>query len=851
MSDTTPDTLAAALALHAAGCSVVAVRTDGSKRPQGAWQHLQTTRLEEHQIHSLFAHGHPGVGVICGAVSGGLEMLEFEGRAVDEGVLDQLVEILTNSGLDQLWMRIATGWLERSPSGGLHLHYRITGAPVPGNTKLASRPAREDEYTEAERELLEKHPGKKIIRGLIETRGEGGFVVTAPSHGPVHASGRPYELLAGGPATMPTISTDEHKALHTICRMLNTVPTDEPQATTPSARPEPLDEAAAFLFSTNDSPATGGITPGDDFEQRTEWSEILEPHGWRRLFTSGQTTYWQRPGKDGREPSATTGRAMDRDRLYVFTTSTEFVPERPYTKFGAHTLLNHGGDHTGAARELRRQGYGAPAPEPVRHLTAVPSPRPSTDGTAALNIVQHPAADPDGPQTYTRTDDGNALRLVDEHESGIRYCPQRSWLVWDGHRWKWDETGTVYELARVIARALPNGEGEAQHRARSLSARGLESMVKVARTDPRIVAPLASLDANPWELNTPAGVVDLHTGQLSAPDPASLHTRTTTVAPDFEKPAERWLKFLHDTFQGDSETITYVQRLLGVSLIGTVLEQILPFAFGDGANGKSTLADTVMRIIGIGETGYAISAPSEMLLASSQNSHPTEIARLAGARMVVASELDDGQRFAEARIKLFTGRDIITGRFMRQDFFSFAPTHTLWLLGNHKPAVRTGGPAFWRRLRLVPFLHTVPEHLRDPHLEEVLVDEEAPSILAWLIRGAADYNAHGLSTPASVQAATEAYQGDQDTVARFVADMCTLGTPGALGMQTPSAHLRGAYETWCQQEGEEKPVSAKKFAAQLQKPPFNVQLDRNNRCRFFDGIRLNQAVTEDDSESRW
>lgn len=854
MSIPPPDTLTAALALNAAGCSVVSVRVDGTKHPRGAWKLYQSERADEQLLTRWFAEGHPGIGVVAGAVSGGLELLELEGRALDEGVLQEFAEILEASGLAELWTRIATGWLVRSPSGGLHLMYRVVGAAVPGNTKLASRLAREDEYTEDERELLERHPNKKILRGWIETRGEGGFFVTAPSHGAVHPTGRPYELLAGGPASMATITTDEHQALHAIARMLDAIPSDdvakvEPPHIAAGQKPgEPLDAAAAFLFS-GDHHDASGLKPGDDYEQRTTWPEILAPHGWTLLRTIGTTSYWRRPGKTDPGPSATTGRAADRDRLYVFTTSTEFDAERPYTKFGAYALLNHGGDHTAAARELRRLGYGEPAPEPVRHLTSVPArEQPAFDGTAALNVHEHPTASQAGPGTYTRTDDGNALRLVDEHEARIRFVPQRSWLIWDGHRWTWDDTGSVYELARDIARALPDGEGEAQHRLRSLSARGLEAMVKVARTDPRIVAPLATLDANPWELNTPDGVVDLRTGKLSTPDPAALHTRTTTVGPDFEKPAERWQAFLNDTFNSDPALITYVQRLLGVSLIGTVLEQILPFAFGDGANGKSTLADTVMRIIGIGETGYAISAPSEMLLASSQNSHPTEIARLAGARMVVASELDDGQRFAEARIKLFTGRDIITGRFMRQDFFSFAPTHTLWLLGNHKPAVRTGGPAFWRRLRLVPFLHTVPEHLRDTHLEEHLVDHEAPAILAWLIRGAADYAQHGITTPDSVQAATEEYQGDQDTIARFIADMCTLGAPGTQTMQVPSATLRTAYERWCQQEGEEA-VSAKKFAATLQKPPHNVQSSRTSRFRFFDGIRLNQ--TEDDTESGW
>ncbi|MFF2651494.1 phage/plasmid primase, P4 family [Streptomyces sp. NPDC058045] len=818
MSSTHPqDTLTAAHAWRAAGASVVPAAANGTKAPLGQWKPYMRQAADEQQLTAWFSNGHPGLGIILGAVSGNLEMLEFEGRAVAEAVHTEFGEIAEASGLGKVWSAIKTGYCERTPSGGYHLIYRVTDGPVLGNTKLARRPA-----TEAE---LQAAPGARV-QVLIETRGEGGFVVTAPSHGPVHDTGRPWELLAGGPESIATVSGDERDALFQIARMLDTTQHTETPA------PAATDPASAFLHGSGPAPAAdGSISPLDDYEQRTTWADILKPRGWRLLLTRGSTSYWQRPGKTGPGVSATTGHATDRDRLYVFTTSTEFEPERPYTKPGAYALLEHDGDHSAAARALRARGYGQ-RPQP-RHLAVVPTPAAPVDGAAALQVNEPAAAA--GPGTYSRTDDGNALRLVDQHADTIRYCPQRGWLTWDGHRWAWDERGHVAELARDIARSLPEGDGQQQHKQRSLSARGLDSMVKVARTDPRIVAPLATLDANPWQLNTPDGVVDLRTGQLTAPDPASLHTRTTTVAPDPERPAERFRSFLEDTFGGDADLITYVQRLLGVSLIGTVTEQLLPFAFGDGANGKSTLADTVMRLVGIGETGYSISAPSEMLLASSASNHPTEIARLAGARFVVASELDDGQRFAEARIKMLTGRDIITGRFMRQDFFSFTPTHTLWLLGNHRPQVRTGGPAFWRRLRLVPFLNTVPEHLRDTSLEEHLVDQEGPAILAWLIRGAADYARHGLITPAAVQTATEEYQGEQDTVGRFVDDMCTIGIPGTPGMQTPSKVLRATYERWCEKEDEE-PVSAKKLAGQMKK--HGVQIGRTKDLRFYDGVAL-------------
>lgn len=838
--DATPDTLAAALTLHAAGCSVVAVRADGSKHPLGTWKAYQTARADEAELRGKFAHAHPGVGIITGAVSGGLEMYELEGRAVDEGVLDRLTEILIASGLTDLWQRIATGWLERSPSGGLHFHYRVTGG-VPGNTKLASRLAREDELTDTERDLLTRHPNKKILRGWIETRGEGGFVVTAPSHGPVHPSGLPYELLAGGPETCPTITPDEHQALHTISRMLDQVPSDEVAKGEPThvgTGQAPLDEAAAFLFSGGGDRAEGGLTPGDDFEQRASWAVILQPHGWRHLFTSGQTMYWQRPAKDGREPSATTGRAMDRDRLYVFTTSTEFVAERPYTKFGAHTLLNHGGDHSAAARELRRLGYGEPAPEPVRHLTSVPTQQLATDGTAALHL--HPTAQTDSPGTYTRTDDGNALRLIDEHEHEIRYVPQRGkWLRWDGHRWAWDDAGEVREMARAIARALPNGEGEAKHRARSLSAAGIAAMITMATTDPRTVALMNRLDAQPLHLNTPAGIVDLTTGKTTPNDPAQMHTRSTAVAPDPSMPIPRFIQFLTDTFGEDSDIASFVQRLAGYSTSGDTRFHILPFLNGPGGNGKSVILDVFRILLG----DYAATAPNTFLMAGQQQ-HETEVARLQGLRLVIVSEVNQDARFDEAKMKLTTGGDALTARFMRQDHFTFEPTHHLWLMGNHLPAVKAGGDSFWRRLRLIPFTRSVPTERKIEGLARILADEEGPGILAWMVAGAVDVFSGGLREPAAVMAFTETYAEEEDSLARFMGDCCHLG--GGTHVVINTSKLRGAYDDWCRAEGE-TPLKPQVFGREL-RTRFGIDQIRSNGRRFYVGVALLTQPGDDEGD---
>lgn len=437
---------------------------------------------------------------------------------------------------------------------------------------------------------------------------------------------------------------------------------------------------------------------------------------------------------------------------------------------------------------------------------------------------------------YGATEDGLARALVDRHGNQLRYCPQRGlWLHWTGHRWLWDDAEQHREYVRGIAREIPPERPWTTFRRRALSAAGVNGVSRLAQTDPRIVVNVADLDARPYELNTPAGIVDLHTGELRPPDPAALHTRSTTVAPDFTRPGAAFDQFLATTFGSDGDLLRYVQRLLGISAIGTVLEQVMPFVHGPGANGKSTLMEAIMHALGLGGGGYAMAAPSEMLMSRIYQEHPAEIAQLAGARLVVCSELDDGQKFHEARVKLLTGRDSINARFMHRDPFTFVPSHTLWLLGNHKPAARVGGPAFWRRVRLLPFTHVVPDVKRDPKLGEKLA-EEAPAILAWIVRGAADYHGTGIGEPASVKTATSEYENDQNTIGRFVEELCHL-VPGNEQIRVWRDELRSFYEKWCRENGDE-PVSQKRFVAEVQTLSGDDGRGKTRGRRYFSGITL-------------
>lgn len=825
-----------ALSWHSLGYTPLPVRTDGSKAPAVNWSSWQHAQADAATVVDWFTnHDTEGLGIVCGGPAS-LEMFELEGRAVDEGLLEQLTQAMVDHDAGDLWARIEGGYLEHTPSGGLHFHWRVSDGPALPNRKLARRPATADEAAAGQR-----------IQVLIETRGQNGFTVVAPSSGRTHPSGQSWAAIAGSPAGIPAITTAERDLIHAVASTLDQMPVRDPG------------RADGHVRAPHDSAV--GLRPGDDYNERGDW-DVLARNGWQIHHRGAAgSIYWTRPGKPLAEgPSATTGRAQDADRFYCFTTSTEFEPEQPYSRLGVLAVLEHGGDYGAAAKALAGAGYGtAPRPDPVRvedlidrtqpvvveHsgpvtvpegtiANVVHLPPPRVDGTSAITVDQPPATITDLTLArYGQTEDGVARALVDLSADVLRYCPQRGlWLTWNGARWEWDEREQHRELVKRLARQLPDNDVWRRFRARALSAAGVAGVVALARTDPGVTVHLDDLDAHPWELNTPGGTIDMRSGVLVAADRLALHSRATSVTPDYDSPAPAWDRFLADTFGGDADLVRFVQRLLGLTAIGQVLEQQLPFAFGPGANGKSTLMNVAMRILGRGRDGYAIALDAEALMVRKHSEHPAELAQLAGARMVVSSEIEDGQRFAEARVKQLTGGDAISARFMRGNPFTFTPTHTLWLVGNHKPGTTAGGPAFWRRIKLLPFDHVVPEDRRDPHLEDKLM-AEAPQILAWIARGAADYADHGMGTPDAVTLATDAYRDDQDSVGKFVAEACMKTREGRVKV----GELRSAYERFCRDSGD-APVSAKKFGEVLRDVHGVALIKGTGGVRMYAGVTL-------------
>lgn len=825
----TEEILATALAWHDAGFCVLPARADGSKAPGvSTWMKYQHETPPRQLVEAWFSVDREGIGLVCGAISGNLEMLELEGRAVAGGALADLAALIESTGLADLWIRVTdSGYAERTPSGGLHLLYRVDGIEVPGNTKLAGRAATAGE--------LAANPKQKVL-GLAETRGEGGYVVVAPSAGPTHPSGKPWTLAYGRAGHVATITAAERDHLHRLFRTLDRMP--EPAA---AELPRPLQLVRA----------DGDVRPGDDFEARTPWDDplLLGGAGWTAVFRRGTTVHWRRPGKDTPGISATTGRDPARDRLYVFSSSTEFDTEVPYTKFGAYTVLHHGGDHSAAGRELARLGYGVrQTDQQIERDAFVDLLPPGTDrrlevvdGTAA-RVLAEPAP---SPARFGATQDGMALAFADRHQHELRYCPQRGrWLRWEGHRWAWDDAEAHRELARALARDLPEAEGWKEFRRSCLSATGVAGITRLAQSDPRIVAHLDTLDADPWALNTPGGIINLRTGTTRPSEPGALCTRSTPVGADPGADPGRWHEFLADTFGDDPDLIGYLRRLVGYSAVGIVGAHVLPFAHGSGGNGKGVFLEALAGVLG----DYATTAPNGFLMAQHFAGHDTEIARLAGARMVICSEVNEEDRFDEAKVKMLTGGDSLTARFMRQDYFTFPPTHQLWLMGNHQPAVRAGGRSFWRRLRLIPFEHEVPDEKVVEDLQGILVRDHGPALLAWIVAGAVAYAEGGLKDPEKVRAATAEYAHDQDSVARFLEDCGHFG--GGDQVATRVTRVREAYESFCAGEGL-RPVTAKKFGMEMERSGATLVRTRTARMYANFALLVEDNASHDPSDGNW
>ncbi len=403
---------------------------------------------------------------------------------------------------------------------------------------------------------------------------------------------------------------------------------------------------------------------------------------------------------------------------------------------------------------------------------------------------------------------GNARRFVDFERANVRYVPEfKAWLTLDAKNfWRRDTDGEIVRRAKDVIdtikgeakNAADQQKGELaqellKHASRSGGAQRIAAMIELARTEPGIPLTSSALDQDPMLFGVANGVLDLRTGKLRPARAEDYITQRSPVVFDPAATCPTWEMFLQRVMGDDPELFSYIKRAVGYSLTGDTREHVFFFAHGSGANGKSTFTDIVQRFVG----DYGRQIQSETLMVQKGKSASNDIARLFGARAVIASETEEGARLAEVMIKQATGGDTLTARYLYCEFFEFRPQFKLWIVGNHKPAIRGTDLGIWRRVHLIPFTVTIPPEQRDKALSEKL-RTELPGILNWALEGCLEWQRDGLNPPATVTAATDEYRREMDVIGAWIDERCEVNRAA----RTSVRDLYRDYRAWAEDNGE-------------------------------------------------
>ncbi len=423
---------------------------------------------------------------------------------------------------------------------------------------------------------------------------------------------------------------------------------------------------------------------------------------------------------------------------------------------------------------------------------------------------------------YMLNEDNLATAFADQHRRQLRFSHDRGhWFVWDGTRWREDATDLAFEWARQLCRKH-NTEAKKSFAKAAVAA----AIERFARSDRAFAMRGDEWDADPMLLNTPEGTIDLRTGALRPADQADLITRSTIIAPEEGDPV-LWRQFLAQATQQDEQGERFLRQVAGYALTGDTREECLFFLYGPGRNGKNTFVGALFEILG----DYAANAPMDTFLSSRFERHSTDLAMLRGARLVIASETQEGRAWDEQRVKGLTGGDAVTARFMRHDNFTYRPSFKLVLTGNHKPRLGSVDDAWRRRFHIVPFTYR-PEH--PDNTLKARLREEYPRILQWALDGCLDWQKNGLIVPERVKAESAEYFAHQDVFATWLEERCATDP----AIATTTAELFRSWKTFAEEAGE-YPGSTRVLGDRLRSHGYeSVKDSMGIRGRGFAGLRV-------------
>ena len=416
-----------------------------------------------------------------------------------------------------------------------------------------------------------------------------------------------------------------------------------------------------------------------------------------------------------------------------------------------------------------------------------------------------------------QTDLGNSERFAARHGDKARFIIEsKVWMVWNGTHWQTDAIEDLHRLVKETIRSIADeasneADEEGQkalknHSRRSESKSRIDAMLALAAREPGISIRKDQLDSDDYLLGVQNGLVNLRTGEHRSARPEDLITRFSHAAFDAEAQCPTWLALQHTAFAGNAEMMAYLRRMAGYCLTGAATERVFFIFYGDGGNGKTTFAEILRALL----SGYAIQAEADtFMVGKGQRTVRNDIARLAEARLVTASETDEGKKLAEGLIKNLTGGDTITARFLFQEYTEFRSKFKLILLTNPLPEISGMEAAIWDRLHLVHFPVSIPMEERDLGLRDRLLSE-LPGILNWALAGCLEWQRVGLQPPEAVTRAKEVFRQDVDKVGMWLAERCDP----APGNRVQSSDLYADFRQWLEEQGEEW-ISQRHFGERL------------------------------------
>ena len=414
----------------------------------------------------------------------------------------------------------------------------------------------------------------------------------------------------------------------------------------------------------------------------------------------------------------------------------------------------------------------------------------------------------------------------------------RTWFRWDDRPatrgWHEDTNGSLrHDVGAMLKEAIhwPDSAVLSPGQQRKLCSNGFASGVMAfAGAHPAVSVAASQWDTDTMALGVPGGVVDLRTGRYEDASPDVYVSRRCAIRPAAGVP-RLWLSHLNRVMHGDRQMVDFLQRYFGYTLTGEVGEHSLLFLYGTGRNGKGTIVETLVRLMG--DYGYA--APVNLLMESKQERHPVELAMLRGRRIVSCSEPPQGSKWDDGKVRWLTGGDTISARKMGENLKEFEPTHKLVLMGNHKPTLRSVDEAMKSRFNIIDFSLMIPREERDPKFLEKL-RAEWPQILQWMIDGCLMWQESGLGRPAGMVEATEEYLQDEDSFGQFLGECCEVD----LSAYEDIPSLFRAYAEWCERVGE-RGVGRKAFRSILHETP-GVSRRRGAVPESVDGLRLKESA---------